>query len=73
MLTIIRISAALLAASAVCACDGPHEDAGERADARNGATSGASSIISGPAEKAGERQDREEARRRADAEPDRKD
>lgn len=73
MLTIIRTGAALLAASATCACDGPHEDAGERADARNRATGGESSIISGPAEKEGERKDREEARRRAGADPDRKD
>ena len=44
----------------LAACDGPHEDAGERLDAQRGATGGESSIISGPAEQAGEQQDRRE-------------
>lgn len=40
------------------ACDGPREDAGERIDARSGATGGESSIVSGPAERRGEELDR---------------
>jgi hypothetical protein len=67
MFKFLRTSAILLAATGLHACDGPHEDAGERADARSGATGGASSIISGPAEKAGEQRDREEARQREKA------
>jgi hypothetical protein len=64
MFAILRYVTILAAAAAIQACDGPHENAGEKADARSGATGGASSMIAGPAEKAGERQDREDARRR---------
>ena len=45
------------------ACDGPHEDAGERIDAARGETAGESSIVAGPAEKRGEARDH--VRRRA--------
>jgi hypothetical protein len=48
---------ALVACLLFAACDGPHEEAGERLDAQRGATGGTGSIISGPAERAGERQD----------------
>lgn len=65
MFRIVRTSIVLLAASALFACDGPNEEAGEKADARSGATGGESSMISGPAEKAGEQKDREEASRPA--------
>jgi hypothetical protein len=58
---IFAISAGLFVAS----CDGPHEDAGERIDARRGATGGESSIVAGPAERRGERLDREESRSNA--------
>lgn len=68
MRNIIRTATTLLTAIALNACDGPHEEAGEKADARNGFTSGESSIIAGPAEKAGEQRDRQEAQGRA-AEP----
>ncbi len=40
------------------ACDGPHENAGERIDAMRGETGGESSIVAGPAEKRGEQMDR---------------
>lgn len=49
---------ALAACLLFAACDGPREDAGERIDAKNGATGGESSMISGPAEKRGEELDR---------------
>lgn len=52
---------ALIAGLAVAACDGPHENAGERIDARRGATGGESSIVAGPAERRGEELDRKEA------------
>lgn len=45
------------------ACDGPREDAGERIDARSGATGGESSMISGPAERRGEELDRKASER----------
>lgn len=38
-------------------CDGPHEEAGERADVRNGLVDSVSSIKAGPMERAGERLD----------------
>ena len=63
----LRMVALMAATCMNLACDGPHEEAGEKADATSGATGGESSIIAGPAEKAGERKDREEAQREADA------
>jgi hypothetical protein len=60
-----QMAAILLTAGLIWSCDGRHEDAGERADARNGLTGGESSIVAGPAEKAGEQKDLEESRRRA--------
>lgn len=51
---------ALAACLMFAACDGPHEDAGERIDAKSGATGGESSIVSGPAERRGEELDRQE-------------
>jgi hypothetical protein len=48
----------------LAACDGPHEEAGERLDAQRGATGGTGSIVSGPAERAGERQDQLDKQRR---------
>lgn len=47
----------------LAACDGPHEEAGEKADVRSGAVDSESSLVAGPAEKAGERLD--EAERKA--------
>jgi hypothetical protein len=43
-------------------CDGPHEEAGERADVRNGLVDSVSSIKAGPMERAGERLDELEER-----------
>jgi len=57
----IAITACLITA----ACDGPHEDAGERIDARDGATGGTGSIVAGPAERRGEALDRAEKEREA--------
>jgi phage/plasmid primase-like uncharacterized protein len=55
----MRIPAALTlaAALAVAACDGPREQAGEKADNASGAVDGEDSVKSGPAETMGERQD----------------
>ena len=60
-----QLAAIVLTTSLIWSCDGRHEDAGEKADARNGLTGGESSIVAGPAEKAGEQKDLEESRRRA--------
>jgi hypothetical protein len=54
-----RLRTAFLVCLLLAACDGPLEDAGERMDARNGATGGESSIVSGPAERRGEELDRQ--------------
>ena len=57
----------------VAACDGPQEQAGEKADAQAGAVESEDSLRSGPAETMGERSDeaaasvREAAEARADA------
>ena len=41
----------------LCGCDGPQEQAGERADAASGAVSSEDTLQSGPAETLGERAD----------------
>jgi hypothetical protein len=43
-------------------CDGPREQAGERADVRAGLTDTVGSLKSGPMERAGEKLDEQEAR-----------
>ena len=54
----IRISIAALVALTLVACDGPRENAGEKADAAAGVVPSEDSIRSGPAETMGERQDK---------------
>ncbi len=63
-----RLTLALAACLILAACDGPQEDAGERLDARRGATGGESSIVSGPAERRGEELDRQAKEREQTAE-----
>ncbi len=55
----MKSAASILAASflALAACDGPREQAGEKADAASGATNSEDAMESGPAETMGERQD----------------
>jgi hypothetical protein len=62
----------ILFAAAVVACDGPRENAGEKADFETGAVNSEDTLRKGPAEKLGEKQDRAaETRERAgDAEAD---
>jgi hypothetical protein len=48
---------AILVAVAVAACDGPREDAGEKADFASGAVNSEDTLRQGPAEKLGEKQD----------------
>ncbi|HEX8126975.1 MAG TPA: hypothetical protein VF548_15475 [Allosphingosinicella sp.] len=48
----------LAAGLALAACDGPREQAGEKADNASGAVDGEDSMKSGPAETMGERQKR---------------
>jgi hypothetical protein len=52
-----RITIAPVAALLLAACDGPHEEAGEKADVAAGLTDSASSLKSGPHERLGERLD----------------
>ena len=62
----------ILIAAAVVACDGPRENAGEKADFESGAVNSEDTLRKGPAEQMGEKQDTAaEARERAkDAEGD---
>ena len=62
----------MLIAAAVVACDGPRENAGEKADVASGAVNSEDTLRQGPAEQLGEMQDRAaETRERAkDAEAD---
>lgn len=56
----------ILIAAAVVACDGPRENAGERADLESGAVNSEDTLRKGPAEQLGEKQDRAaETRERA--------
>jgi hypothetical protein len=56
---ILMVAVALLLGG----CDGPHEEAGERADVRNGLVDSVGSIKAGPMERAGERLDELEERK----------
>ena len=62
----------ILIAAAMVACDGPRENAGEKADFESGAVNSEDTLRQGPAEQLGEKQDRvAETRERAkDAEAD---
>ena len=62
----------ILIVAALVACDGPRENAGEKADFASGAVNSEDSLQKGPAEQLGEKQDRAaETRERAkDAEAD---
>jgi hypothetical protein len=51
---------ATLCLFSTCACDGPHEEAGEKADVAAGAVGSTHSLRQGPAERAGEKQDEAE-------------
>ena len=53
----MRVVLVLAAATALAACDGPQEQAGEKVDNAAGTVEGEDSIQSGPAETIGERQD----------------
>jgi hypothetical protein len=57
MRTLFALPLTLTIALAVAACDGPREQAGEKADNAAGAVDGEDSLKSGPAESMGERQD----------------
>jgi len=54
---LLVLPAATLALSLAAACDGPREQAGEKADAASGAAPGEDSMGKGPAERLGEKQD----------------
>lgn len=57
----------LLALALILAgCDGPHEQAGERADVAAGRSDTVGSLKSGPMERAGEKLDEQEERGRSD-------
>jgi hypothetical protein len=62
----------ILTAFVMVGCDGPRENAGEKADFESGAVNSEDTLRKGPAEQMGEKQDRAaEARERAkDAEAD---
>ena len=62
----------ILIAAAMVACDGPRENAGEKADFESGAVNSEDTLRQGPAEQLGEKQDTAaETRERAkDAEAD---
>lgn len=47
-----------LVVAAVAACDGPREDAGEKADFESGAVNSEDTLRQGPAEQLGEKKDR---------------
>jgi hypothetical protein len=55
-----RLLLATSAASLLFGCDGPHEEAGEKADVRSGASGTVASLRSGPMERAGEERDKRE-------------
>ena len=56
----------ILIAAALVACDGPRENAGEKADFASGAVNSEDTLQKGPAEQLGEKQDRAaETRERA--------
>ena len=56
----------ILIAVALAACDGPRENAGEKADLASGAVNSEDTLQKGPAEQLGEKQDRAaETRERA--------
>ena len=56
----ILVPIAVAALGLAAACDGPREQAGEKADAASGAVNSEDSIDKGPAERLGEAQDRVE-------------
>jgi hypothetical protein len=57
--------AVVAALALVAGCDGPKEDAGEKADANAGVVSSEDTIAKGPAERVGEAQDQADASRNA--------
>jgi len=67
-----RISIIACTVLALAACDGPREQAGEKADNASGAVESEDTLRSGPAETMGERQDQAErsANRAREAEAD---
>jgi hypothetical protein len=54
----------ILVALLCAACDGPHEEAGEKADVAAGYTDTTSSLRQGPNERRGEKEDERDARAR---------